>query len=283
MGPSSSPSAAGNQLTLADDAQIDTADPAVGGTLGLFVCSNGWVALGDGNSTAFAPNVATMLSNPSAAVYTWTDLNPSAAGSGQVFYEESGTVATVTYDGVFGFGNTDPNTIQIVIDTATGDFSITFGTLGFANPQGWLVGYSPAGQSGDPGASDLSAGPFSTAGEQPALALDSTVPFAGTIWDLTVDNVDSASPFAVFAFGNTAVNPGFDLGVIGGAGCSVYTNANLNAFIRPLTGNSSTLSVLIPNLSNLLGATGTAQAAGFTPLNALGFATSNGLSIVIGN
>ena len=271
------------QLTLGDDDQIDTADPAVGGTLGLFVGSNGWVAQGDGNSTTFAPTAALMLNNPSAAVYAWTDLQPNAAGSGQTFYEESGTVATVTYDGVFGWGTTDPNTIQIVLDTATGDFSITFGALGVANPEDWLIGQSPAGPNADPGSSDLTAGPISTASvDVIGLSFDCTVPFAGSIWDLTIENIDSGSPFAVFAFGNAAVNPGFDLGGIGAPGCSLYTNGNLGFFTAPLSANSSRLSVLIPNLAVLLGSTATAQGAAFTPLNALNIATSNGISVSVG-
>ena len=267
-------------LSLGDDAQVDTG--TVGGTLGLSVGSNCWVASGPGNSNAFAPVVATFLSNPDKALYAWTDLQPNAAGSGQVWYEESGTVAQITYDGVYGWGTTDPNTVQFVIDTATGDFTISFGALSINNPEDWLIGYSNGDL--DPGASDLTAGSFLIpAADTVGLTLDSTVPYLGTIWSITLDNIDTQSPFAVFAFGDAAVNPGFDLGPIGGPGCSVYSNASLGFYFSGLIGSSSQFNVLLPSQPSLIGAMATLQGAASTSLNAIGFATSNGLSVVVGN
>jgi len=137
-------------LALGDD------DSVAAGTLGLEVGSNGWVARGAGNSTNWVPTVAEMLDNPSDAYYAWTDLQPNATGSGQVWYEESGTQWMVTYDGVYLWSTTDPVTIQFKGNEANGNFVISFGSLGNTGPEDWLVGRSLGGTSNDPGPRDLS-------------------------------------------------------------------------------------------------------------------------------
>lgn len=269
---------------LGDDASVDTA--TIGGTLGIHVGSNGWVALGGGNSTGFAPDVATMLSNPATGLYAWTDLQPLSGGgtNGDIWYEESGSVATITFDNVDGWNTGLPNTIQFTWDTATGDFVIAFGVVSTGNPEDWLIGYSQGGASVDGGPTDLSAGPFSVAAtDGPALALDSSAPLLGSIWSLQLDNIDPASPFAVFGFGDAAIDPGFDLTPLGGPGCFLYMNGNLGFFIQPQMAGSSSINVLLPNISSLLGAFAAAQGAGFTSQNALTFATSNGLRVTVGN
>ena len=77
-------------LALGDDDSIQV------GTLGLTVASNCWMATGPGNSNGWSPTVPTFLANPSTGVYCWTDLNPTATGSGNIYYGESGTVGTAT-------------------------------------------------------------------------------------------------------------------------------------------------------------------------------------------
>ena len=90
------PTAAATALTLTDDSsvatpQLTTPFPYPGGTTSAFqVCSNGSVWAAAGNSVAYAPAVATMLSNPQTAWYSWHDYNPAAAGSGQVKFEQVG-------------------------------------------------------------------------------------------------------------------------------------------------------------------------------------------------
>ena len=92
----------------------------------------------------------------SKGVYAWTDLQPNTAGL--VVYEEDVLTgqARVTYDGVPGWNTPDPCYIQIDYNVLTGDWAIRFGTVGFANPEDWLVGYSPGGASLDPGPTDIS-------------------------------------------------------------------------------------------------------------------------------
>ncbi|MGC6488631.1 MAG: hypothetical protein ACON4Z_13370, partial [Planctomycetota bacterium] len=270
-------------LPLGDDDSLDT--NTAGGTLGLWVGSNCWIALAGGNSNGFSPSVATMLSNPATGVYAWTDLRPlqpSGAGLGTVYYEESGSVATVTYDGVEGWNTGTPNTVQFTYDTATGDYSITFGTLSTANPEDWLVGYSLGGASVDPGATDISAGAFSTpAVDTPALALSSDVPVLGGNWTLQLDNI--TGPFAWFFFGDAVVDPAYDMTGDGAPGCFAHTNGTLGVWNQPILSGTSQMTIGVPNAASLLGVEVTAQGAGREFGNQLGVSTSNGLFVKVGS
>jgi hypothetical protein len=138
-------------LALGNDASVAV------GTLGLVVGSNGWLARGPGNSTAPVATVPLFLNQPAAQVSAWTDLDPSSSASGGVFYDEPAPgVGRVTYNNVVGTGTTGFNSLQITWNVATNDWVIEFGALSPLNPTGWLVGYSPAGPSLDPGPSDVS-------------------------------------------------------------------------------------------------------------------------------
>ena len=270
-------------LALGDDDSIDTS--TAGGTLGLWVGSNCWIALGGGNSNGFSPSSSTMLSNPSTGVYAWTDLRPlqpSGVGLGTVYYEENGTVATVTYDAVEGWNTGTTNTVQFTYDTGTGDYSITFGALSTTNPEDWLVGYSTGGASVDPGPTDISAGAFSTpAADTPAMALSSDLPNVGQDWTLDLDNV--SGPFCWFFFGDAAVDPGYDLTPNGAPGCFVYSTANLGFWVQPILSGTGSMSFGIPADSSLVGTELTAQGAALVPSNALNFGTSNGISAKVGS
>lgn len=268
-------------MALGDDDFQDSA--TVGGTLGVWVGSNGNIALNGANSNGFTPSVTTMLTNPETGIYAWTDLQPASGGgsNGDVFYEENGTVATVTYNGVDGWNTGDPNSIQFTYDTATGDWSILFGTLSTVNPEDWLIGYSPGGANPDPGATDISAGPFSIGSvDAAALALDSNAPALGSSWDLQLDNADGTMAF--FFFGDTAIDPGYDFASIGGDGCFGYTNANIDSIMQPVSAGTALLSIAVPNAPSLIGGSLAVQGTAATTLNAMTFATSNGLLGTVG-
>ena len=262
-------------MALGDDDFQDSA--TVGGTLGVWVGSNGNIALNGANSSGFTPSVSTMLTNPETGIYAWTDLQPLSGGgtNGDIFYEENGTVATVTYNGVDGWNTGDPNSIQFTYDTATGDFSILFGTVSSLNPEDWLIGYSVGGPSLDGGPTDISAGAFSTpAADTPGLALDSNAPVLGGVWDLQLNNTNG---WSFIFFGDTAIDPGVDLTPLGAPGCFVYTSANLASYKLLASGGVANVSVSIPNDPALNGASLAAQGTAGTALNALTIATSNGL------
>ena len=255
------------------------------GTLGLWVGSNGWVALGGGNNTFYGAGLGGMLNNPSTGFYAWNDLQTATGGGGgDIYYEENGTVATVTWDGVWGWNTTQGNTFQITYDTASKNFTITFDTVSSLNSRDWVIGYSPGGSNLNDGGVDYTAGAFSTfvSADQFALQMTSNTPVLASNWDLTCDNMESVAPGAFFLFGSTAINPGVDLGVIGAPGCSAYTNNDLGfSAFAPGTG-SATLSLPMPSNAVFLGQSVTVQAAAPSTQNAFGIATSNGITGVLG-
>jgi len=154
-------SASAQLLSLGDDDQVSV------GSLGITVGSNGWIAFGPGNSNFAFPFPATMLANPSMAFYAWKDLDPSAPGGGRVWYSEtadpsSGVVnsAEITFEGVYAYGTTDPNTVQFSYFTQLDVWPhpivlhVSFGTISSSGTP-LLVGYSPGGASLDPGSVDF--------------------------------------------------------------------------------------------------------------------------------
>ena len=274
-------------LALGDDDSIDTS--TAGGTLGLWVGSNCWIALGGGNSNAFSPSVSTMLSNPAEAIYAWTDLRPlqaSGAGLGDVYYEENAGVATVTYLGVEGWNTGFPNTIQFIYDSNTGNWSIEFEALNLTNPEDWLIGYSTAGSSLDPGATDLSAlvgVPALTAGADSAdLALTGNAAGLGANWDLTTDNIDPASPVAVTYLGDRAPTS-IPFSAIGlqAPGCDIHLATAVVGLAGVATSGSATVSLPIPNNPALAGALLSAQSLSLTLSNAANILSSNALELQV--
>jgi hypothetical protein len=250
--------AAGTGFTVPIGATLvaltDDSSAAVG-TLGLLVGSNCWLANGPGNSLGFTPTVATALNNPATTVYAWNDLNPGAVGSGQVFYDEVGTVGRATYDGVYSFGTTAPNSIQITYDTSNGNFSIEWDGVATTIGGGTLVGYSPGGPSANPGASDIStAAPFTIAtsdGITEDLSLtsigrpiQSNVPVA---YQVTTGNIPPTALGHVGIFG--LVNPAAPLAVVGMPDCFAWASLDVLLFHvlpQPTPSNFTWTAVTLP-------------------------------------
>jgi hypothetical protein len=218
---------------LPDDGQV----PA--GTLGMFVGSNGWMAAGAGNSNGFGPTGAIMLGNPSEGVYTWTDLQPNTSGT--TTYEED--VATgqcrVTFDAVNGWNTPDPCFIQIDMNVNTGDWAIRYGVVGFANPEQWLVGYSPAGANVDPGSTDISAAAVILTYATDIIPLTLTaigrpVQVAGSAvsFEVTTTNIDANAVFHVGLIGLSS--PAAPLGAVGFGSGDCYLNAAMDILVGPV-------------------------------------------------
>jgi Bacterial pre-peptidase C-terminal domain len=272
-------------LTLTDDSQT------VAGTLGLSVGSNCWVALGTGNANIAAPSVTTMLANPATAFYSWRDLNPAAAGSGQVRYEEAGTVAQITYDGVHAFNSTAPNTIQFRIDTATGNASITWGSTSAIGTE-WLVGYSPGGPSlANP--VDISAITSLTTSPTDQRPLSLTAigrPVQGATavnFDVTTGDIPAGALIHVGVVG--LGSPGLPLGpALGATQC--FLNASLDTTVGPsffptssVTWTTLSLPALPPDFTGLeFYVQGAILGTTANPALGLGLLTSNGLKCTVG-
>jgi hypothetical protein len=108
----------------------------------ICVSSNGYIWLGPVAGAAdFSPTEAELLAQAPRICPMWTDLNPGAAGSGQVYYDASVPgVAKITWAGVFQYNTTNQNSVQVVID-ASSSVTITYGPCTTAaNP---IVGASP--------------------------------------------------------------------------------------------------------------------------------------------
>ena len=273
--------AGGTSLSLPDDGQ-----QAVG-SFGLTVGSNGWLALGPGNSNAFVPEVSVMLGNSSEAIYAWTDLQPNTAGL--VVYEEdviSGQ-ARVTYDGVPGWNTTDLCHIQIDYNVFTGDWALRFGTVGFANPEDWLVGYSPVGASLDPGPTDISAAQviLTQANDLAPLGLEpSTAPVLGANWGLQVVDIPPSTVFGVSIWGLS--DPALlDLGFLGLPSCQLRSSLDVITAPWTPTGTTYAYSMAIPSAPALNGSALFTQAAtfGVPTVNSFGAITSNGVQGVLGS
>jgi hypothetical protein len=99
----------------------------------ITVSSNGWVGFGSYTSSYFTnvgiPN--TSAPNDIIAI-VWDDLNPSASGSGKIWYynDVSNHVFIVEYDSVYHYGTTAPTKAQVILydpayyPTPTGDGNI---------------------------------------------------------------------------------------------------------------------------------------------------------------
>lgn len=271
--PFAPPSGTATQLALTDDSQV------AAGTLGLTVGSNGWVATGPGNSNGFTPDVNTFLSNPSSAIYFWHDMNPAIVASGKVFYEETGPIAVITYNGVFDFGGTTPSSIRVeMLVTGPGAvplIQVGFGSLSTAG-NGWLVGYSPGGPNTNPGPVDISASTLITTSGTDVLPLTltaSTRPVTGTSWNLAVTN---SGVLDLIVIGTTDPNIP-DLFFLGLPGCGLRASLDL-------INVGSTFSLLIPSNPTLIGVSAYAMGASLAPgVNPFGALTSNGIQGTIGD
>jgi len=230
------------QLALGDD------DSVAAGTLGLEVGSNGWVARGGGNSTNWVPDVSTMLTNPSEGYYAWTDLQPNAAASGKVYYEESGTQWMVTYDDVFLWNTSDVVTIQFRGDESTRDFVIAFGALANTGPEDWLVGHSGAGSSVDPGPRNLSQGALFGffMGDQDLSGLELAAvgsPVLGAPFQLQTTNIPATAVFHVGVVGLSQITVPLAIAApSANPACSLYATSDVLLGPQVVWGGPGTLT-----------------------------------------
>ena len=208
------------------------------GSLGLVFGSNGWLATGSGNSGSFAPSPTLLLSNPAKQFSCWSDFEPNLGGT--VTYEELGTQAQLTFDQVPAFGTTGANTFQFAIDTISGNASLYFGAMASTLSHPMVIGYSPAGPSGDPGSVSFET-EFATngaiilpAGDVVSLSLEGigrpVLGPAAVNYTATTTNIESSALFHIGIVGLS--NPALPLDLIGfAAGCTLYAAGD--AFVGP--------------------------------------------------
>lgn len=283
------PSGTAAVLALTDDSEVTVAltNPLAfpgGSTSALTVCSNGFVSAASGNGTSFTPSVSTLLNGSQCGWYTWHDFNPAAAGSGSVKFEEIGSVAYVTWDGVYNFSGTNPatdaSTIQYQFDTATGNVHIVFGTM-TTTGNGFLVGHSPAGNSVDPGNLDLTTAlPLTTSPDIATLALSvNAAPILGTTVTWTTSNINAGAVLTAQLISLGQVDPG--LPITGAPGCVQLVDLSLAATVLLFNNPIDSYSIALPSNPAFVGLPLNCQSASLVPAaNALGVVTSNGVRSV---
>jgi hypothetical protein len=292
------PSGAAQVLALTDDSEVNVtlsqAMPvgSAGSTTTLTVCSNGYISAGSGNGTGFAPTPATFVAGTRPWwSLAWHDLNPAAAGSGQVKFEQVGTTAYVTWEGVYDFGGTtaaNANTFQAQFDLTTGSVVFVYQTMSTLG-NGFLTGFSDAGASADPGSMDISAALpatfTSTFAQVPLAVAASTRPITGTTWNLNVTNVPPTGTIGLEIFGlsDPAIT---DLGFLGAPGCQARASLDvLNAWV--VGGQTShAYGLVVPANPALLNFHVFTSAAVLKPgVNTLlgGVLTSNGIDGKVGD
>jgi hypothetical protein len=291
------PSATAQVIAAGDDveAMVTLSQPmpvgASGTTTSLAVCSNGFISSATGNGTTWTPTPATFLNGPQAWwSLCWHDFTPTLVGSGQIKFEQIGTIAYVTWDGVWDFGGTtaaNANTMQAQFDVTTGTVHFVYGAMS-ALGNGRLVGFSSAGPSADPGSMDISAAlpatySAATFAVTPLALSASTRPITGTSWNLTTSNIPATGVIGIEVFGLS--DPGInDLFFLGMPGCGLRSSLDvLNAY--PVTGPTHGYSLAIPANPALIGIDvfTTSAVAQLPAVNAFGFITSNGIKGGLGD
>jgi hypothetical protein len=290
------PGGGATTLALTDDSDastpaLTTSFPYIGGAAAsLRVCSNGFVSVGTGNGTAFAPAAAAFLSAPLTAWWSWHDFNPAAAGSGAVKFEEVGSMVYITWDGVYTFSGTtaaDANTLQFQFNTANGDVGVVFNSVSpspgtSTGSNLWLVGYSTGGPNLDPGSMDLATGlPIVTGPDLYALALAAAPrPVLGTTYTYTVSNIPAGSVISALLL--SLVQGNVDMTGMGAPGCFQLVDLSLASTSLLFGGPTATYPVALPSNLALIGLKFHGQAASLvSSANALGVITSNGMRSTI--
>lgn len=287
------PSAAATTLSLGDDAVATVTLSAPfgypgGSTSSLVVCSNGYVSVAT-NGNAWTPVPSAFLAAANTGWWAWHDYDPSLAAGGRVKFEQVGSKACITWDGVYDYqGATSANasTFQFQFDTASGMVHIVFQSMS-ALGNGRLIGYSPAGPSLDPGSVDLSAVlplSFSVPGVDglPLTLAASTRPLLGGTWTQTVSEVPANAVLGVDILGTSdpAVS---DLTFLGLPGCGLRASLDVLSTWGPL-GSTHTFSIGLPANPAWLGLHLYTTAAVFVPgINAYGAITANGIDGLLGN
>ena len=282
-------------LPLGDDAAITqtfTVGSFVGPNgpwTGVNVISNGCVAEAAGNTTVAAPNPGTLLSAPQTGFYTQGDWDPiGGTGAGTIWFEESTSVVTVTWDNVASWNHVgSQNTFQVQL-YPSGIVTIAWVAMAAVGSNGGvLVGYSPGGASGDPGNTDLSALTgalvLSSPDVLPLTLSPTSRPVIGTNWNLAVSNVPATGTLGVDVFG--LADPGLnDLTFLGMPTCGLRASLDLlNAWI--VSGPTHAYSLALPNNPALVNVHvfTTSAVFGNPPVNAFGAITANGVDGRIGD
>jgi hypothetical protein len=261
--------------------------------------ANGYLILGPTSATTdiLSGNGDGLVAGPAKMAPLWCNLFPSFNTLGSSIYFETAADNQSVYitwlDCAFmAIGAPVPQssvTFQIVL-RSNGDFEYRYGVINLAgaNSGAILVGWSPGDQ---PSSNRRLPVPFDMSQPQAQLSIDrtsvlpltleATVPDLGTTMLFTCRNVPAFAPFMVLMV-STGVIQGVDLGFAGAPSCSIYLSGFLGSATVITTNGLATFPLTVPSSASLIGTTFASQAVAFSPHNAMGLHTSNGLRAQVG-
>ena len=277
-------------LALGDDAGVVQA-LTVGTFVGpsgpwtsIHVISNGIISEASGNTLTAAPNPHTMLQAPQTGFWSQGDWEPmgSPTGLGTIWFEESSSVITITWDNVKSWSTTGTNTFQFQLYPSGQVHVVWVSMTPLGANGGVMVGYSPAGPSLNPGNRDLTTlattsitlGPTDI---EPLRLGAATRPVVGTNWNLTVSQIPATGVFGLDIFG--IADPAImDLAFLGMPGCQLRTTPDVLVGPWFVAGVTHNYSLAVPAQPSLIGFQLFTQSAVFQspPVNAFGAIMSNG-------
>jgi hypothetical protein len=274
----------GTNLNLTDESFSGTLNlgftidlPGVS-TSSIRVSSNGWISLQPGafTNSDFSQTTSELLSQGPRLAPLWEDYDPGVAGD--VYFRAEPGRAIVTFDNVAEWsrsGTSNSFQVQFLQD---GTVRLWYGANNTANNA--VVGYSQGNVSIDPGATDLSAVPYSTGAGGVPLRLDSTLPVLGGSTTLTMSNLPAGTVNATLYAG--VGEQMIDLSFLQAIGCFFSTTADF-ATLMNISGSNATFAFPVPNDPVLSGALIYTQGLGIAPgLSPLNFATTNTAELLFG-
>jgi hypothetical protein len=287
VGPSSVAYAppAGTQVSIDDDVEfpftLPFQLPYPGGVTGtLWICSNGFVSA-TSNGSAFDPTVAAFLGGQPRWAALWHDLAPSP---GQVLVESTPSVVRISFTNVPHYGGGGTATFQYQF-FANGNVHVIYQAIAAAG-NNYLVGFTRGAGTPDPGSWNVSAnlagGLSLCTAPAPAVAHSvSARPLLGANITLTTSNIPPGTSLGLSILSTNQL-PGLDLTGLGMPGCRLFAGLDsIETFA--VSGASASVPFAVPNTPSLSGVEVMSQSATLTPgINPFGFATSNGMLLVLG-
>jgi hypothetical protein len=276
--------------------------PIGGGSTSVVHASvNGLLLLGPNSATSddLPAGGNTLVNGLPKMAPMWAKLRPDLNGGASGVYFDvapDNQTAYVTWRECNFVGTSPPlpNQSQITFQIAlrsNGDFEYRYRVASMAPTATGtiLVGWSPGTQLGSPQRLPL---PFDVS--QPVLqlaigtanvlplTLTSSLPELGTTMLFTSANVPAFAPFALLLMASGTV-PGIDLGTAGAPSCAIHLSGFLGSAALPINNGIATFPLTLPGSASLIGSSFGAQSVAFSPHNAMGLQTSNGLLWTIGN
>ncbi|MEZ6038841.1 MAG: hypothetical protein R3F29_15280 [Planctomycetota bacterium] len=257
-----------------------------GSTSTLWVCGAGFVSVAQGNVLSATPSIGDFLQSNTARWATWHNFAPSAPGGGRVLFHQSGPRSYVTWNGVWdGGGGIGTSTWQLQFHRTTGDVTFVWKSMSTTGDN-YLVGWADTAPNANGGNLNLSSAiqtGFRTGDvDREPLRVTSDAPRLGNTAVVRTSQVPAASPIVLQLFGFQPITPGFDLAVLGMAGCDAHLLTEVIETAIPFHGIAN-FQLTVPYATHLIGASLFTQSLAFSPgANDIGLISSNGLELVLG-